>query len=162
MIRIKKTRKFAQAAIVGLLALVFMGAGDFPSARYNRLGHAMMCMCGCGQILLECNHVGCSYSARMTGELKQALLRGDNDDTIKQWFVSNYGNTVLAAPTTKGFNRVAWIMPFVIFALALAAVVVVIRTWKLRRAPAAVVNPGAATVEQLDDFRRRAREDTEI
>lgn len=158
MLRNLPIRRVVQTIAISVLMLVFMGVGDFPSARYNRLGHGMMCMCGCGQVLLECNHVGCSYSSRMTAELKQALLRGDSDDAIMQWFVSNYGNTVLAAPRAK----IAWIMPFVIFALALAGVVIVVRTWKLRRAPALVANTASVTVEQLDDFRRRAREETDL
>ena len=140
-----------------------MGAGEPSSSRFNRLGHQLMCMCGCNQILVECNHVGCSYSERMLKELGAAIDRGDNDDLILQGFVQNYGNTVLSAPTTKGFNRVAWIMPVVIFFAALTAVVAVVRAWKHRVALAA---PGAHGVavphDPEDEFRRRAREETEL
>ena len=85
-------------------------------ARFNSLGHRMMCTCGCGQILLECNHVGCRSSDKMRDQLQAALDRGDNDDLILQGFVQEYGPTVIAAPTATGFNRVAWIMPFVALA----------------------------------------------
>ncbi len=71
-----------------------------------------MCTCGCGQILLECNHVGCQSSEKMRNELLAALDKGDNDDLILQGFVQEYGPTVIAAPTATGFNRIAWIMPF--------------------------------------------------
>ena len=87
-----------------------MGAGDDP--RFDKLGHKMMCACGCRQILLECNHVGCSYSDRMRDELQTALTRGDSDDLVLQAFVQKYGPTVLAAPPATGFNLVAWVMPF--------------------------------------------------
>jgi cytochrome c-type biogenesis protein CcmH/NrfF len=40
--------------------------------------------------------------------------RGDNDDLVLQGFVQEYGPTVIAAPTSTGFNRVAWIMPFLV------------------------------------------------
>ena len=40
--------------------------------------------------------------------------KGDNDDLILQGFVQEYGPTVIAAPTATGFNRMAWIMPFVV------------------------------------------------
>ncbi len=33
--------------------------------------------------------------------------------------MQKYGPTVLAAPTTTGFNRVAWIMPFLALVLGL-------------------------------------------
>ena len=96
-----------------------------------------MCMCGCNQVLLECNHVGCPYSDRMRNELMAAIQRGDSDNLVLQSFVQKYGNTVLAAPTTSGFNRIAWIMPFVIFTLGISGVVILVRVWKSRQVPVA-------------------------
>jgi cytochrome c-type biogenesis protein CcmH len=149
--------------VLSLGMVLTMGAGEPTSSRFNRLGHQLMCMCGCNQILVECNHVGCSYSDRMRKELQAAIDRGDNDDLILQGFVQNYGNTVLSAPTSKGFNRVAWIMPVVIFFGALAAVVAVVRAWKHRVALAAPGAPGITMPhESEDEFRLRAREETEL
>ena len=59
--------RIAQIVLIALLAMVFFGADT--DARFNKLGHQIMCMCGCNQILLECNHVGCTYSDRMRNEL---------------------------------------------------------------------------------------------
>ena len=86
-----------------------------------------MCMCGCNQVLLECNHVGCTYSDRMRNELTAGLQRGDSDSLVLQSFVQKYGNTVLAAPTTTGFNVVAWIMPFAVFVLACGGTIWLVR-----------------------------------
>ena len=88
------------------------------------------------------------------------VLRGDTNAAIKNAMVEKYGTTVLAAPTTSGFNIVAWIMPFAIFILALVAVVYVVRTWK-RRAPA-VVQPSPEKSEALNPYRELARKETEI
>ncbi len=142
-----------------LLSLLFIGATS--DARFNSLGHRMMCMCGCNQILLECNHVGCSYSDRMRNELTAALQGPDSDDLILQGFVQRYGATVLAAPTTTGFNRVAWIMPFMVFGAGIFAVVYVVRIWKARQ-PAVAPTGGAPPASELDDYRQRARQETEI
>jgi cytochrome c-type biogenesis protein CcmH/NrfF len=148
--------------IVHSLALVvicvgFMGANPSPDARFNALGHKLMCKCGCNQVLLECNHVGCSYSSKMRDQLMTAIQRGDNDNLILQGFVQEYGATVLAAPTTTGFNIVAWIMPFVALVSGIALVTVVVRKWKFKVAPAGAQN---LSEPQLDAFRRRAREET--
>ena len=137
-----------------------MGAGD-DSARFKDLGHRMMCTCGCGQVLLECNHVGCQSSEKMRNQLLAALDKGgnNNDDLILQGFVQEYGPTVIAAPTTTGFNRVAWVMPFVALALGIAFVVYVVRSWKNRPAPAladGIVIP-RGNEDDLDEFRQRAR-----
>src|SRR4029077_9948161 len=124
-----------QAATLAVAVIVFMGAGD-DSARFKNLGHRMMCACGCGQILLECNHVGCTYSDKMRDQLQAALDKGNNDDLILQGFVQDYGPTVIAAPTATGFNRVAWIMPFAALAFGISFVVYVVRSWKNRPTPA--------------------------
>ncbi len=143
-------------------ALLLMGAsGDPTGQRFERLGHNLMCECGCGQILLECNHVGCSTSEKMRKELKLALDRGDSDDAVLAGFVAKYGPAVLAAPTTTGFDRVAWIMPVVIFIAALTAVILVVRAWK-RRSPTPPSDSTGSASSELDKFRRRAREETSL
>ena len=124
-------RRSAQLILLTLAVFALLGAGD-QSARFNDLGHKMMCVCGCNQILLECNHVGCAYSERMRAELVAAVDRGDNDDLTLQGFVQKYGTTVMAAPTKTGFNRVAWIMPYLVLALGLVMVSVIVRAWRSR------------------------------
>jgi cytochrome c-type biogenesis protein CcmH len=151
-----------QALVLTAAVFLFVGAAPTPDARFHDLGHRMMCTCGCAQILLECNHVGCQSSAKMISQLQTALDKGDNDDLILQGFVQEYGPTVIAAPTATGFNRVAWIMPFLVLALGIAFAVHTVRSWKNRPVPALadgiVIPPGHA----LDEFRARARKETDL
>jgi len=151
--------RIAQLAAVAVLAVVLMGADS--DARFNKLGHQLMCACGCNQVLLECNHVGCTYSDRMRNELAAGLDRGDNDSLVLQSFVQKYGNTVLAAPTSTGFNRVAWIMPFAVFALATVVAVWFVRMWKSRTIAQPVAAP-QLKAEELDELRKQARKETEF
>jgi cytochrome c-type biogenesis protein CcmH len=151
--------RIAQVMLIAVMAIGLMGADI--DARFSKLGHQMMCMCGCNQVLLECNHVGCAYSDRMRNELTAGLEKGDNDSLILQSFVQKYGNTVLSAPTSSGFNVVAWIMPFAVFAVATALAVWLVRLWKSRP----VLHPVAASnlaAEELDALRKKAREETEF
>lgn len=152
-------KRTLQVSLLMLAVLICAGAGD--DARFNDLGHRLMCACGCNQILLECNHVGCSYSDRMRAELVAAVDRGDNDDLTLQSFVQKYGPTVLAAPTKTGFNRVAWIAPYLALVLGLGLVTFIVRAWRsrplLRPAEAPVPVMGA----ELEHFRQQARRDTE-
>jgi cytochrome c-type biogenesis protein CcmH len=153
--------RLLHCAILGLAVLALTGAGD-PATRFNKLGHQMMCICSCNQILLECNHVGCPDSDGMRNELMAAVSRGDSDSLVEQAFVQKYGPTVLAAPTSTGFDRTAWIVPFVALALGLSIVVMVVRSWKNRPAPA--IADGLRTVRgaELDQFREKAREETDL
>ena len=156
-------RRWLQAAALAVAVVVFMGAGD-DSARFKDLGHRMMCTCGCGQVLLECNHVGCQSSDKMRDQLQAALDKGNNDDLILQGFVQEYGPTVIAAPTAAGFNRVAWIMPFVALALGITFVVYVVRAWKNRPEPALAdgIAIPRGNEHDLDEFRQRARKETDL
>ena len=149
-----------QLAAVFLAATFLLGA-DTSGARFESLGHKLMCRCGCGQILLECNHVGCAYSEKMRQELTAALQGPDSDDLILQRFVQEYGGVVLAAPTNTGFNRVAWITPFAALGAGIFAVIYVVRRWRLRQAPLAETAAAPASVE-LEALRERARKETEI
>lgn len=152
-------RRALQCALLSAALILFSGAAD-PSTRFSEIGHQLMCICGCGQILLECNHVGCPSSDGMRNELMAAVTRGDSDSLVQQSFVQKYGPTVLAAPTTSGFDRTAWLFPFAAFASGILGLVLVVRAWKNRPAPApAVPAPKAA---DLDKFREQAREETEI
>ncbi len=155
-------RRALQIAAVFLAATFLLGA-DPGGARFDQLGHKLMCRCGCNQILLECNHVGCSYSEKMRQELMAALQGPDSDDLILQRFVQEYGGVVLAAPTATGFNRVAWITPFAALGAGILAVVYVVRRWKLRQARLAADSPAVPPMSvELDSFRERARKETEI
>ena len=153
-------RRCLQAAVLAAAVIIFMGAGD-NSARFKDLGHRMMCVCGCNQILLECNHVGCTYSDKMRDQLQAGLDKGDNDDLVLQGFVQDYGPTVIAAPTATGFNRVAWIMPFVALVFGIAFVIYVVRSWKNRPTPALADGILIPQGSELDEFRRKARKETD-
>src|SRR6201982_2108897 len=150
-----------QFALLSLAVFLFSGASD-PSTRFNEIGHQMMCICGCNQILLECNHVGCPDSDGMRNELMAALSRGDSDSLVEQAFVQKYGPTVLAAPTAKGFDRTAWIVPFVALALGFTIVIMVIRSWKNRPTPAIADGLRPVRGVELEQFRDQARKETEI
>lgn len=158
-------RRGAQLGLVCLAIFVFLGAGD-ENTRFNDLGHRLMCVCGCNQVLLECNHVGCSYSDHMREELMAAIQHGDNDSMALQTFVQKYGTTVLAAPTDQGFNRVAWIMPYLALVLGLGVVTMVIKAWGRKPPDGGTGGSGLWGNDggdpNLDPFRDQARRETEI
>jgi cytochrome c-type biogenesis protein CcmH/NrfF len=147
------------ALLVGVLLL--MGAGD-DSARIDRIGHQLMCVCGCNQVLLECNHVGCSYSTRMRDELTAAVTRSDSDNNVVQWFIQTYGTTVLTVPTDHGFNRIAWVMPYLALVLGIGLVVFIVAVWKKRPLIVHASVPTAVKGVELDRFRDQARRETQL
>lgn len=151
-------KRYPLAGLILLLALLTMGAGD--DIRFNALGHKLMCVCGCNQVLLECNHVGCAYSDRMRGELAASVDRGESDDLTLQSFVQKYGPTVLIAPSSSGFNRVAWVVPYLALVLGVTSLALLVRKWSHRLQP--VSGSASKTPDMLDAFRRQARKETEL
>ena len=159
---LKAIPKFRLLSAVFLGALLLLGAGD-DSARIDRLGHQMMCVCGCNQILLECNHIGCSYSSRMRNELVAAVDAGNDDGSVLQMFIQKYGTTVLASPATVGWvNRTAWIMPYAALAFGILLVAFIVRVWRNRPLPAAAGVPAPVAGAELDRFRAQARKETDL
>lgn len=161
MLRYLTPRRWLQSAAVCLLAMIMLGAAD-NSTRFNRLGHEMICVCSCGQILLECNHVGCPDSDRMIGELRQQVASGSTDTAILNWFSAKYGPTVLAAPIRGGFDNAAWIAPAAVFLLAIVGTGILITMWRKRSTnhPAAAGIPTGLTHSD-DALRERIRRETE-
>jgi cytochrome c-type biogenesis protein CcmH/NrfF len=150
-------RTLGRVLAVCLVAVLAMGAAD-NAARYNDIGNKLMCTCGCGQVLLECNHLGCPSLTREGDELRSAIQRGDNDNAILIAFQNEYGPTVLAAPMLTKFNVIAWIMPPAVLLLGIAGTVVLVRRWRRRAAAVPVVEHGSA----FQAMRERIRRETQL
>lgn len=147
--------KATQAVLLAVAVCFSVGASD-SSARYDHLNHQLMCSCGCGQVLGECNHVGCPDSPVQLAELRTAINAGMSDKQVLDSFAAKYGATVLAAPTTTGFNLVAWIAPFAVFLAALLGTILLIRHWSVGKKEAVQ----QASTPEMDAIRERIRRET--
>ncbi len=162
-----KARRLAAVALLVVCAtapllIVPVGAQQL-SVRAKQIGGKFMCMCGCSQVLTECNHVGCSVSASMLKELNQSLARGDSEDAITQMFLLEFGTKVYAEPPKSGFSLVAWMMPTVYLLAGTVVVILVIARWRKH-----AMEPGASpgnvpkvSPELLERARAQAARETE-
>jgi cytochrome c-type biogenesis protein CcmH len=142
--------------VAGLLGLAASARAQ-QTARAKALGHKLMCVCGCNEVLISCNHVGCTYSHDMLKELDERVARGDSDDLILQSFVQEYGPNVLSEPPAKGFNWVAWIVPVIAPLAACYILWEVARRW--RRTAAVTPAPASkVSAELIARAQREARE----
>lgn len=143
--------------LVIVVSVVTLGAAG-TQARYQDLGHKLMCICGCSEILIECNHVGCPDSDRMLAELRAAIDHGDSTNAILTAFQDKYGPTALAAPMLTKFNMVAWIVPPALLILGLFGTWILVKRWRMRVA----ANPVVEEAEMSDDLREKIRRETEV
>jgi cytochrome c-type biogenesis protein CcmH len=131
--------------------------------RAKQIGGKFMCMCGCNQVLTQCNHVGCTTSASMLKELDQAVARGDSETAITSAFVQEFGTKVYAEPPKSGLSLVAWSLPSIYLLLGTAVVIFVIWRWRSRAlSPVwSVKRAPGISAQDLENARRRVAQETE-
>ncbi len=80
----------------------------------------IMCQCTtCRHNLLECESDGCGQAVQDRITIRQLLDQGRKREEIVEYFIKKYGGEVaLAAPRNRGFNRLAWLFPYSVAALA--------------------------------------------
>lgn len=152
-------RRLLKLLLLPCMAMLLMGA-DNQDARYQNIGGKIMCSCGCAQMLLKCNHVGCPNSAQMIRELRANVDSNKSDDQILDWFRNKWGVTAVVEPATHGFELLAWILPAAGLGLGLLLVVVLIRNWRLRPVPVSASDVKLSP--ELEALRARARKETEL
>lgn len=152
-------KKILQALLLPCALVLLMGA-DNQEARYQNLGGKIMCTCGCSQMLLKCNHVGCPNSDQMIRQLRANVNSNPNDEAVLNWFRTKWGVTAVVEPSTHGFELLAWVLPAAGLGLGLLLVVVLIRNWRMRPAPVAAADINLAP--DLEALRARARRETEL
>jgi len=146
-------KRFLHVLVVCVCAFTMLGAGN-ADHRYEKLGHALVCQCGCGQILAECNHVGCPVSPVMLDELHKQIATGLPDTGVLNFFIGKYGPIALASPSRGGFDTVAWVVPFAILLLGILLVTYLLK----RRRPQFL--PAAPPAPISDELREKIRRDT--
>jgi cytochrome c-type biogenesis protein CcmH len=157
--------KTAQASLLAITVCFSLGSTG-SSSRVDNLGHRLMCTCGCAQLLGECDHVGCPSRGEELSALSAAIAADETDQQIMNAFAAKYGETVLAAPRTQGFDLVAWIAPFAVFAAALLGTILLVRRWSAKtgtQTPATAAEQPAgsdpADRERLERIRRETGAD---
>ncbi len=78
-------------------------------------------------------------SDRIRREVREMLAAGKSRDEIIDHYVAQYGERILAAPRARGFNRLAYILPWL--ALVAGAGLTIILVKKFRTPAAATATP---------------------
>jgi cytochrome c-type biogenesis protein CcmF len=131
------------------------------SALEKDLHKSIICMCGtCGrQLVGECT---CGYAAEMRAEIANLVKMGLTRDQVIQYYIKKYGSQEpLAQPIDTGFNRLAWLFPYVLGASGLLMIGLAAVKWS-RRPKAGAAEQSAATKADQVDPTLEARLDDEL
>ncbi len=126
------------ACAVALALPIVLAAA--PTVSVQEVSEGLTCQCGCGLTVANCNHPNCEFSVPVREQIGKMLGRGMSGTQVIAYFRGKYGEKILSAPTTQGFNLLAWIMPFAAIAAGGALVAFTVGRWR-SKAPAPDVKP---------------------
>lgn len=145
-----RTRAAALAPIAAALAGMLTATVAAEEAPHEKAALAieegLMCHCGCTDLTVRvCN---CGVAAGIKDDIRDRLGRGESPAEVEAAYVARYGEQIRSAPTREGFNLLAWITPFAAVIAAGSVLVLLVRRWGSRPAPAPA--PGGAVPEGPD------------
>jgi cytochrome c-type biogenesis protein CcmH len=134
----------AAATDGGAAAPAAAAAGTASADQIDAVAKQLWCPLCSGVRLDACELKACSQMKEVIGE---KLAQGVDVQTIKNYFVAQYGPQVLGEPPMEGFNWLAWVLPVV--ALIAGGIFVYSRTRKMvRTAPTAAAAQDAVAPGQ--------------
>lgn len=96
------------AVFLSLTRIVLAQTGNPTDDQVNAVAKQLYCPV-CENIPLDvCPTEAC---ARWRGVIREKLALGWSEQQIKDYFASQYGERVLAQPTTNGLNVLVWVLP---------------------------------------------------
>jgi cytochrome c-type biogenesis protein CcmH/NrfF len=123
------------------------------SPEVRKVSERFVCQCGCNHQLSVCSMLNCGSATPLRAEIDSYLKEGKTEEQIVSLFVSKYGKRILSAPTTKGLDLTAWILPFFMLLLGLLFVITIVAIWLHRRGSDA--GQPALPSAVSDDMRKR-------
>ena len=97
---------------------------------------------------------------RMRSFIRARIAAGDTKSEIKSKLVDQFGESVLAAPPKRGFNLLAWLLPFAGLGIGGAALAVLARRWNRGREDPVPTDPAGNGRGPLDpELERRVDEE---
>jgi cytochrome c-type biogenesis protein CcmH len=126
-------RALAALALMAVLIVPLMlpmRAARAAATSRQEIAEGLTCQCGCGLTVANCNHPNCSFSVPMREHIDTMLAHGMGRAEIIAYFRKQYGEKILSAPTTQGFNLLAWTMPFAALLVGGGLVVLMMGRWR--------------------------------
>jgi len=134
--------------------LAAKGAPVMNQAKRDELEHHIHCQCGCNLDVYTCRTTdfSCQVSPAMHRDVMALVAGGYSAPEIIAAFTAVYGDRVLMAPPSSGFDLAAWITPFVALAAGIALVLLVLRRLRVP-SPAPASAPSAVDATPSEQAR---------
>ena len=145
----------AAVLAVGLMAVGASGAERAIEDRVADVARELRCV--------VCQNLSVADSpsemAKQMRELvRERLLAGESPQAIRAYFVSKYGDWILLDPPKRGFNLVAWTLPFLAVIGGCLGVLVAVRRWVRRSGARAAETAEGVDPRYLERARRELKD----
>jgi len=127
------------------------------------LEHKIRCTCGCNLDVFTCRTTDftCATSPAMHRLVLARLDSGKTPDQVIASFVTQYGESVLMQPPKKGFDLLAYVMPFVGLVIGLGIVGALMRRWIRSRPVESPPQPGVPEPHASSEDQERLKRELE-
>ena len=150
--------------VTGIAALLSVGClgqqGETPiEEKAQDINRSLMCPV-CPSETIDQSRV--ELAQQMRDLVVEMLEDEKSKQEILDFFVSRYGEDILAAPPKSGFNTVVWVMPLLALPVAAVALVIVLRSMRRRRGvPVDGTLAWSESEEDLEPYLARVDEEME-
>ncbi|NIW43793.1 MAG: hypothetical protein GWN30_03145, partial [Gammaproteobacteria bacterium] len=112
---------------------------DFPTADdVNAIAKQLYCPVCPNTPLDVCETQACKD---WRNQIRDQLSAGWTEQEIKDYFVNQYGERVLAEPERSGFTSLVWLLPVITVSLGIIILWQVIKGWRNRQFPESDLQP---------------------
>ena len=118
-------RRWGAWVALGVVVVVVLAITVWPSgarsdaARAHDLESQIKCP--------ECQGLSVADSQATTSQairadIKKRIAKGQSDETIRQVYVTTYGQSILLSPQNSGLGLIVWVLPVLVFGLGAAGI----------------------------------------
>lgn len=123
------TRLIRVGLLVAALALpTSAAAAAAPHASLPAIERQAMCV----TCKIPLNEAESPQAGRERAFIRELIAQGDDEAQIKQALVGQYGPTVLALPSTHGFDATVYVVPAAVVLALLVLLAVLLPSWRRR------------------------------
>jgi cytochrome c-type biogenesis protein CcmH len=126
-------KRLVAACVIGLAVGVPAAGAANCGAVVSQLESELMCPTCQGETLSQSD---APVAQRIEAFAQRRCRAGASKGQIKSKLVSQFGESILAAPPKKGFGLIAWVLPLVGVAVGAVVIALLARRWARAREPA--------------------------
>ncbi len=87
-------------------------AAEVSPEQLKEVGSMFVCNCNCGTQIDPLDESQCPTAKVFRKEIEQMLREGKSKEEIRDYYVAQFGESILRAPLKSGFSLTVWIIPF--------------------------------------------------